>query len=145
VTADRVTHDAVRTVDATVERAGPVDRPRVALPADEADAVPVDRVVRLLLDGTEYRTRPSRVGDAVVLSGAYDTPAGARDPGDATDRLGSWVAAHDLDYGRTVHLDVVTEGRRYGLRAPGASATYDAHEGPDASLAAIADRVQRDG
>jgi hypothetical protein len=142
--ADDVSHEALRTVRATVERSGPVDRPRVAVPDADADALPTDDVVRLVLDGSTYHVRPQTTGDGVALTGAYDTPADARDPSSATDRLATWVAERDLDYGRTVHLDVVDEGFRYGLRAPGETAVYEDHGRPDEGLAAIARRTQRD-
>jgi len=142
--AGRVSHEAVETIDATVERSGPVDRPRVVVPAESADAVPTDGLVRLVLDGSEYRARPIETGPEVAIPGAYDTPDAARDPADATDRLGAWLADRDLDYGRTVHLDVVDESHRYGLRAPGERATYADHGGPDDSLAAIAEQVERE-
>lgn len=141
MSADHVTHEAVPTVEATVKRSGPVDRPRVA--AGDADGLAAGEVVRLVLDGHEYRTAPAETSDGLALTGAYDTPAAARDPGGATDRLREWLDDRGLDYGRTVHLDVVSPGFRYGLRAPGERATYEDYAGPNDSLASIAESVER--
>ncbi|MFB6120178.1 MAG: hypothetical protein ABEJ68_03570 [Halobacteriaceae archaeon] len=141
--AGRVSHEAVETVDATVERSGPVDRPRVVVPATDGAAVPTDGLIRLVLDGSEYRARPVESSGEVAIPGAYDTPKAARNPSDATNRLAEWIEDRDLDYGRTVHLDVVDRGSRYGLRAPGERATYEDYSGPDDSLAAIAEQAER--
>lgn len=136
-------HPTVTTYDATVARQGRTDRPKVVLPAD-AD-LPAGEVVRLVLDGSEYRARLDRptTGDGLEIRGAYDTPAAARDPGSAPNRLVEWVEDVGLAFGRTVHLDEVESGFRYGLRAPGERAVYEATGGPDESLAGIAERVER--
>lgn len=139
---DRIPSDnpAVETIDATVERTGSVDRPRIVVPADRADALPTDAVVRVMLDGDEYRTRPDPLsGGRVAVGGAFDTPDAARDPGTGENRLPEWVERKDLDYGRTVHVDVVEREFLYGLRAPGERVVYDAVEKPDDSLASIAE------
>ncbi|MFB6270406.1 MAG: hypothetical protein ABEH83_10705, partial [Halobacterium sp.] len=73
-----------------------------------------------------------------VVRGVYDSPSLARDPGTAPDRLAAWIADNDLDAGRSVHVDVVEPGFKYGVRAPGESATYEAVSSPDDSLADIA-------
>lgn len=136
---DRVPHDAVETVDATLGRHGGTRRPELRLPGDAADDFPRDEVVRLVLAGSEYRTRIGRRSDgAPVLRGAYDTPRIARDPGGAENHLAEWVDDEDLEPGRTVHVDVVEPGFKYGVRAPGESATYEATEPPTDSLASIA-------
>jgi hypothetical protein len=139
---DRIPSDnpAVETIDATVERTGSVDRPRVVLPAERADALPTDDVVRVVLNGDEYRTRPDPLSDGrVAIAGAFDTPDAARDPRAGENRLPAWVEGAGLDYGRTVHVDVVEPAFLYGLRAPGERAVYDAVERPDDSLASIAE------
>lgn len=136
---DRVPHDhpTVETIDGTLGRYGGTRRPEIRLP--ETDEIPTGEVVRLVLDGTEYRTKVERQTDgSPVLRGAYETPRLARNPGSATDALQPWVDERDLDFGRTVHLDVVDSGYKYGLRAPGESATYATTETPDDSLASIA-------
>lgn len=141
---DRVASDnpGVETVDATLARHGGTDRPKVTVPADAAADLP-ESVVRLVLDGSEYCARfaPPVTGDGLELRGAYDTPAAVRDPGDAPNRLVEWVDSVGLDASRTVHLDVVEPGFRYGLRAPGERAVYDATGTPDEGLAAIAERL----
>lgn len=143
--ADRIRsdNDALQVVDAELEPHGATNRLVVRVPADADHALPEEGVVRLVLDGSEYRasvTRPLR-GEDRLLTGAYDTADAARDPDtDHDDRLAAWVEDSGLDAGRTVHLDVVVDEFRYGLRAPGETATYDTSE-PDRGLAAIADDV----
>jgi hypothetical protein len=125
-------HPSVGTVEGAV-RIDRLDRPRVWVP----DGPPTDEVVRLVLDGAEYRAQFRPDDGGAVLRGAYDTAEQAREPGDATDRLDEWIDAAGLEAGRTVHLDVVEEGFRYGLRAPGEGAVYDTGR-PPSSLADIA-------
>ncbi|MFB6070288.1 MAG: hypothetical protein ABEJ76_04630 [Halanaeroarchaeum sp.] len=137
--ADRVSHDhpTVETLAATLGRYGGTTRPEIRLPTDTR--VPTDDVVRVVLDGTEYRAEiVDRSDGTPAIRGAYETPRQARNPGSATDHLGPWVDERDLDFGRTVHVDVVNDGHRYGLRAPGESATYATRRSPKDSLASIA-------
>lgn len=141
-------HPTVSTVDATLTRQGRTDRPKVVLStaaAEDAELV-AGEVVRLVLDGDECRALPSRptTDDGLEIGGAYDTPAQARDPGSGPNRLTEWVREAGLDFGRTVHLDVVEPGFRYGLRAPGGRVTYETTGTPDDSLAAIAERQDGD-
>jgi len=133
-------HPSVTTVDATLSRNGRTDRPRVDVPAEYADQFPHDEVVRLALDGTQYRAevRTELASDGLRIMGAYDTPRLARNPGEGENRLAEWYRATDVDFGRTVHLDVVEEGFLYGLRIPGDRAVYEATESPAESLASIA-------
>ena len=136
---DRVAHDhrTVETLDATLGRYGGTRRPEIRLP--ETDAVSVGEVIRIVLDGSEYRTQIERRTNGLpVINGAYETPRLARNPGSAADALQSWVADRDLDFGRTVHVDIVDPNHKIGLRAPGESATYTTTARPDDSLAAIA-------
>ncbi|MFC7045411.1 hypothetical protein ACFQH6_08335 [Halobacteriaceae archaeon GCM10025711] len=146
--SERVSHDnpSVRTVDATLTRSGRTDRPKVVVPGDAREDFPTDEVVRLVLDGTEYRARIEAAlsGDAVEFRGAYDTPRLARTPGEGTNHLVEWRRNADLDFDRTVHVDVVEAGFRYGLRAPGETAVYRSGGRPKDSLAAIAEQVQDD-
>jgi hypothetical protein len=123
-------HPSVETVDAEV-RADRLDRHRVAVPID-----PPEGVVRLVLHGREYHAR-FRDGEEVTLRGAYDTADQAREAGGAPNRLAEWLEDAGLAAGRTVHLDVVEAGFRYGLRAPGEGAIYETGR-PDSSLADIA-------
>ncbi|MFB6125056.1 MAG: hypothetical protein ABEJ59_03765 [Halanaeroarchaeum sp.] len=136
---DRVSHDhpTVDTIDATLERYGGTTRPEIRLPA--SDAVPVGEVVRIVLAGTTYRTQiAEREDGTAAIRGAYETPRLARNPGSASDALQLWVAERDLEFGRTVHVDVVEPGVKLGLRAPGETATYASIGRPKDSLASIA-------
>lgn len=135
--SERVPHDhpSVDTVAGELRRAGGTKRLRVHLPVD---AVPTGEVVRVVLDGTTRRGRFEDRGDEAVLRGVYDTPDEARDPGDAPDRLREWIGDRSLDAGRTVHVDEVDAGFRYGLRGPGESAVYADRGSPDDDLASIA-------
>jgi len=144
--ADRIPsdHDAVATVRATLGTVGSTSRPRIEVPADAAHEFP-DGVVRLVVDGTE---RHAEIGTALgddrrVIAGAYDAPRLARDPGDAPNRLLSWVDATDaVSVGGSVLVDVVEDGFKYGVRAPGERVVYEATESPDEGLASIAERLE---
>jgi len=139
--AERVTSEDVRTVATVLERYGSTSRPQLRV--EEADAVPTGEVVRLVVDGSERRARfVESAGGDVVLRGAFGSPRLARTPGEGEDYLRSWLDSTDLDFGRTVHLDVVTPEYKYGVRAPGERATYEATERPDSGLAAIARDVE---
>lgn len=137
---DRVRHDAssVETVDGEVIRRGRTDRRAVRLPP--STPIETDSVVRLVIDGSERFTRPSQAFgmDGLELRGAYPTADAARDPDSATNYLHDWLVDTGLDIGRTVHVDVVAEGYRYGLRAPGEEAIYPAGR-PHSSLQDIAE------
>lgn len=138
---DRVAsdHDAVETVRATLERVGRTDRRRVAIPADADAGLVPEEVVRLVLDGTTYHTLVERSLDGgLELRGAYESPTLARDPGNGTDHLPAWVDGTGVTLDGSVLLDVVTEGFKYGLRAPGQRAIYEATAAPDEGLSAIA-------
>lgn len=138
-------HPAVHSVRARVVRAGRTDRPRVAVPADDADRFS-EGVVRLVLDGTERFTRvaPPLSGDGLELRGAFETPDGARDPGAGADHLADWQDRHGVDFGGAVLVDVVDEAYRYGLRAPGERVVYDAGS-PDSDLQDLASDLLDDG
>ena len=136
---ERVTDDSLPTVVGTLTRAGGTRRREIQLPADAVDDFPAGDVVRVVLDGTEYRTQLARrTSGEPLIRGAYDTPSLARDPGGAENRLTAWVESKGLDEGRSVHVDVVEAEFKYGVRAPGESATYDAFEPPSDGLADIA-------
>ena len=135
---DRVAHDhpTVETLDATLGRYGGTHRPEIRLPA--TDAVDVGDVIVVVLDGTEYHSLVANSRGTAVVRGAYETPRLARNPGDGDDALGPWVDDRDLEFGRTIHVDVVDPGYKIGLRAPGETAYYATTNTPDDSLAAIA-------
>lgn len=135
---DRVSHDhpTIETVSATVARYGGTSRPEIRV----TDRLSVEQgtVVRLVLGGREYYAEVQAAdSDTPVLRGAYPSPRTARNPGGATNHLAEWVEEQDLEWGRTVQVDVVAPGFKYGLRAPGESATYKTGR-PDEGLADIA-------
>lgn len=136
---EHVTHESLTSVVGTVGRAGGTRRLEVRLPTDGEASFPLGDVVRVVVDDSEYRARVDRTADGTpVFRGAYDTPRLARDPGGADNRLGEWVEREGLDAGRSVHVDVVEPEFVYGLRAPGADATYQSRGQPDDGLADIA-------
>jgi hypothetical protein len=139
---ESVPSDAVDSVRATLERAGRTDRPKIVVPDDARDAVPEGAVVRLSADGATYHARVElAIDDSLELRGLYDNARLARE-GDGENRLAAWADGQGLDFGRTVHLDVVDEGFFYGLRAPGERAVYRVPDRPDEGLADIARQVE---
>lgn len=139
---DYVSEETVETVTGTVARAGGTRRHELRLPADAAADFPDGDVVRLVVDGSEYHAQLRHTdGGEPVIRGAYDSPTLARDPGSATNRLAAWLEDGPLDAGRSVHVDIVEPGFKYGVRAPGESATYAAPSPPDDSLSAIAESL----
>lgn len=135
---DRIPHDhpTVDTIVAKIDRHGGTTRPEVVV--TEPLEVDPGTLVRLVLDGSEYRAEVETSGRGQpVLRHAAPSPSAARNPGSTENALTDWIAARDLDIGRSVHLDVVEAGFRYGLRAPGEEAVYDGGQ-PDETLAAIA-------
>ncbi|SFB78824.1 hypothetical protein SAMN05444422_10210 [Halobiforma haloterrestris] len=140
---DRVAsdHPSVRTVRSTcTETATGV---RLEIPADDRDAFPTDEVVRIVLDGDELFARVERAltGDELSIPGVYETPDLARDPGGGTDRLAEWVDDHGVPPGGSALVDVVEPEFLYGLREPGETTYYDAHEPPSDSLSEIAETL----
>ncbi|WP_232688324.1 DUF7112 family protein [Halobacterium zhouii] len=140
--AEFVSSETVPSVVGTLVRRGGTQRPAIALPAESTDRFPSDDVVRLVLDGSEHRTRLVHDADgAPAIRGAYETNELARSPGDGENALPEWVDAHGLDIGRSVHVDVVVPEFKYGVRAPGETTTYEATEPPKSSLADIAESI----
>jgi hypothetical protein len=138
---DRVTDDGVASLAGTLARAGATRRLELRIP-DSGHEFPTDDVVRVVLDGSEYRARVAATADGTpAFRGAYDTPSQARDPGSGENRLAEWVDSKGLDAGRSVHVDVVEPEFKYGVRAPGESATYQSTGTPDSTLSAIADSL----
>lgn len=142
--ADRVSSDAVPTVRATLAEHGATGRLKLELPADEAERFPVDEVVRVVLDGDVYfaRIESSLTGDDLLVSGVFETPSAARNPGEGENHLTAWCDEHGRSAGGSVLVDVIEAGFQYGLRAPGGRAVYDALEQPDESLASIASELE---
>lgn len=146
--ADRIAsdHPSVSTIRARIERRGATTTPRIGVDEADASALPDGDVVRLVLDGTTTFARPRQTTDGrAVIDGSFETASIARAPGSASDLLVAWIEANDLGIGRTVLLDVVVVGFLYGLRVPGQTAVYDAHEPPPSSLADIAARLDPTG
>ena len=138
---DRIAHDhpTIETASGILDRYGGTNRPEVRF-EEERDLTDGD-LIRLVLDGVEYRSQVVIRDGTTVIRGAYETPRMARDPGSGTNALTEWVTDRDLERGRTVHLDVVEPGFKYGLRAPGERATYVSGR-PDRGLADIAERLE---
>ncbi|MCU4743787.1 hypothetical protein OB955_16300 [Halobacteria archaeon AArc-m2/3/4] len=138
--ADRISsdHSSVQTVRATL--AETTTGVRLEVPAENRDQIPVDEVVRVVLDGDELFAMPERQlgGEDVHIPGVYETPDIARDPRQGTDRLSAWRADENVRLGGSVLLDVVEPDFLYGVRSPGQTAFYDAREPPSDSLASIA-------
>ena len=142
---EHVTHESLPSVTGTVDRAGGTRRLEVRLPTDDAVSFPVDDVVRVVLDGSEYRARIDDTADGTpVFRGVYDTPRLARNPTEADNRLDEWVAHEGLEAGRSVYVDVIEPAFAYGLRAPGEDATYQSRGQPDDGLADIAATLHDD-
>jgi len=142
--ADAVSSDGVESVRATLARAGRVDRPKVQLPEEARDRVPGEEIVRLSLAGTtRYAAIERALDDGFEVRGAYDSPRAARER-DGLNRLVEWADDSSLEFGRTVHLDVVEEGFFYGLRAPGERTVYRVPDRPDEGLAEIAEEVEEE-
>ncbi|MDL0121401.1 MULTISPECIES: hypothetical protein [Halobacterium] len=136
---ERVTHETVQSGRGSVVRAGGTRRLAVQVPADSAASLPVGDVVRVVLDGSEHHASVAATADDTpVVRGAYATPRLARQPNGADNELAAWLADAGLEAGRSVHVDVVAAGFKYGLRAPGETATYESTGTPDEGLADIA-------
>lgn len=135
--AERVRHDhpTVDTIPAEVDRYGGTTRPEIRI--SRSLTVESGTVVRLVLAGSEYRARIELSGGNHVIRGAYETPDQARAQGAGQNHLSDWVQEREIELGRTVHLDVVEPGFKYGLRTPGEEATYTSGR-PDPELADIA-------
>lgn len=140
---ETVTDETVPTVTATLARAGGTSRLELRLPADAADDFPAGDVARVVLDGSERHSElDQNPSGQPVIRAAYDSPSLARDPGGSDDRLREWVDNHGLEAGRSVHVDVVEPGFKYGVRAPGESATYETAAPPSSSLTDIAKSLE---
>lgn len=136
--SERVTHDhpTIETVEATVKRQGGTTRPEIQV-NEELD-VDTGDLVRVVLDGSEYRVPIEHASDGKpVFRHANSSPRLARNPQGAENALVDWVEKRELSFGRTVSVDIVEPGFKYGLRSPGESAVYSGGK-PTDSLAGIA-------
>jgi hypothetical protein len=142
---DRISsdHSSLTTVRATLVRSGGLDRPKVEIPADDADHFPSDELVRVVADDTEYRARIESplAADGREVRGLYETPRVARNPGEGENHLQTWLDGTDVEFGQSVLVDVIEAGFKYGLREPGERAFYEATESPDDSLTDIAEQL----
>jgi hypothetical protein len=116
-------------------------RSRLSLP--DTDQFPLTSV-RLVLDGETSHARIETGREGPAITGAYDNARLARERS-GTDRLEAWRRSAEIDYGRSVLVDVVEPGFLYGVREPGGRAVYEAVESPDEGLAAIARDIDGDG
>ncbi|PSQ51463.1 hypothetical protein BRD20_11065 [Halobacteriales archaeon SW_8_65_20] len=140
--ADSVPSDAVSSVRATLARAGRTDRPKVTVPDEENDQFPEFEVVRIGTGDDTYFTRIElSLDDTIEIRGLYDNARRAKE-GDDENHLPGWADDNGLDFGRTVHLDILEEGFFYGLRAPGERIVYRVPDHPDDGLADIAESVE---
>ncbi|PSP74144.1 hypothetical protein BRC86_07000 [Halobacteriales archaeon QS_3_64_16] len=144
--ADRLPsdHPSIETHRVSIERRGRMDRPRLDCSGIDA-SLPIEEAVRLTLNGDTYHARIERTfeGDPEIR-GAYDNPRLAREPAEGTDRLAEWQTRNDLEFGRSVLLDVVASEHAYGLRVPGERAVYEATAPLDDSLRSIARSLDDD-
>ena len=116
--ADRVPsdHETIETHRVRLGTVGRTSRPSIDVP-DAIEAAAGD-VVRLSFGGDEYHARVERgVEGTPQFRAAFDNARLARSD-DGEDRLGEWLATADVDPGRSLLLDVLTDGYHYGLREP---------------------------
>ncbi|MDZ7745115.1 MAG: hypothetical protein U5K28_00760 [Halobacteriales archaeon] len=140
--ADSVPSDAVNSVRATLARAGRTDRPKVTVPDEESELFPEFEIVRLGTGtGTYFARVELAIDDTMEIRGLYDNARLAKE-GDGENHLPTWADDNGLDFGRTVHLDIVDEGFLYGLRAPGERVVYRVPDRPDDGLADIAEQIE---
>ncbi|MCU4718467.1 DUF7112 family protein [Halapricum hydrolyticum] len=139
--ADRIAsdHEAVETHRVTLGTAGRTSRPELQLP-ESIDASDGD-VVRITLDGQAYHARvDAGLDDTCHVSGAFDNARLARED-EGENRLVEWIDDSEAEPGRSLLLDVLSEGYHYGLREPGQRVVYTVHEPPQGSLSDIADSL----
>lgn len=117
--------------------------PKLVLPA-ESSLFP-EGVVHITLDGQQYRARIDRSFEGVPeIRSVYDNARlvreGARES--SVNRLREWFEESDLEYGRSVHVDVIEPDHQYAIRQPGATEVYTVIPQPDQSLSDIADGLE---
>ncbi|RRJ28419.1 DUF7112 family protein [Halocatena pleomorpha] len=143
--SDRIPHDhpSIDTVRATIDRAGSMAHPKLVLPA-EPSLFPAG-IVHITLDGQQYRARIERsFDDTPEIRSVYDNARLVRDGAreQSVNRLREWFDEGDLDYGRSIHVDIIEPGHQYAVRRPGATAVYAVVPQPDQSLSDIADSLE---
>lgn len=131
--SDRIAsdHPSVETVRATIKRHGAGKRLEVDDPI-----FPESGTIRLEIDG---ETRFAAPRERTRIPGAYASPSFARAPGGKTDYLGQWLDSIERIVGHSVELDIIEPDVAYGVREPGTTTIYTGIEGPDPSLASIAE------
>lgn len=132
-------HATVTTLRAQVARSGGTRRPCLRLP-DEA-ALSGGDYVRLVLDGDECHARIQEDATGLLVRGAYDLKAEARDPAGAENRLVEWLQSVGREPDSVVEFDEVVDGDLYGVRVPGRRAVYRVQASPSGSLQDIADNL----
>lgn len=139
---DRVSseHPSVQTVRAKVARSGSTNRPELAIHATDSEGFPADEVVRVVLSDTEYFAPIEQRNARVRIPRASDNRRLARISA-GPNRLAEWIDAAGIEFGRSVLIDIVVPGFRYGIRAPGETAVYHTSEPPADSLRSIAERI----
>ncbi len=139
-------HDTIDSYAGTVVSHGARSRAAVAIP--QAIGLPEETVVRIVLGGKTgtYFSRPTTATGKMDsrLTGVFETPDAARSPSTGTDALGPWLESQDLTIGRTVHIDVIDTGAKYGLRAPGQREVYETSETANTALAEIARELEEE-
>ncbi|MFC6960744.1 DUF7112 family protein [Halocatena marina] len=146
--ADRIPHDhpTVESVRATLDRVGRMDQPKLVLPNDP-ELFP-ETIVHFVLDGQQYHARINRkYHDTPEIRSVRDNARLARaGEGEGEDtsvnRLHEWFETNDLEFGRSVHVDVVEPNHLYGVRLPGERAVYTDIPKPNSSLSDIANNLE---
>lgn len=133
-------HATVTTHRAQVARSGGTRRPCLRLP-DDAGLSSGD-YVRLVFGGDdECHTRVQEDATGLLVRGAYDLKAEARDPAGAENRLVEWLQSKGRDPDSVVEFDEVLTGDLYGIRVPGQRAVYRVESSPSGSLQDIANNL----
>lgn len=136
-------HPTVRTIRATL--ASSPSGSHVDIPPEDTDSVPVDTVVRIVLDGDEHFAQVDLPlgGEGRRIHGVYETPDRARERSADGDLLPGWIEDHDVRTGGSVLFDVIEPDFLYGMRAPGETAVYEARSPPSDSLRSIAEDLEK--
>lgn len=123
-----------------------MDHPKLVLPNDPK--LFPEAVVNIVLDRHRYHARIDwNFDDTPEIRSVRDNARLAREgegEGEASseNRLHEWFAASDLEFGRSVHVDVIEPNHHYGLRLPGKQAVYTDIPKPNESLSDIANDLE---